>query len=144
MKRNTQLKQLTEKVALHIAWRKYSNIKPLGISPLIASFAFCLGIQLIVILTSTGFSLLIQRMVLLKLQNLWIERKPHGSTYPFLQQKSVSILLRALILLYQVLFLQTLYILESDRQLSQNKFFSVKCIFQSLKFIFGHLIQEDI
>lgn len=77
-------------------------------SPLIASFAFCLGIQLIVILTWTGFSLLIQRMVLLKLQNLWIERKPRGSTYPFLQQRFVCILLRVLI--YPIIFLWNLYI----------------------------------
>lgn len=88
---------------------------------LIASFAFCLGIQLIGILTWTGSSLSIQRMVLLKLQNLQTGRKPPGSTSLCLQQRSVSVFLKALILLYRLLFLQIPRILERDTQLRQNK-----------------------
>ena len=50
--------------------------------------------------------------------------------------------LRVLIPLDQILFFQTLYILENDRQLRQNTFFHLKYIFQSLTFIFSHLSRK--
>lgn len=125
--------------------RKYSNIKLLRMSQSNCSICILLRYSIDVILTWTGFLLLIQRMVLLNYETL-DRRNCLAQIYQFFAAEIRKYYPKGFDSTCQILFLQTSIfwkITDSwDRTSFFFFFFSLKHIFQSLKFIFGHLSRK--